>query len=103
MARAFALALENQDEMRGEAYNVGSESMNCSKQQICDRIQHFLPEFHVHHAEVGVDEDKRNYVVSYDKIESTGFETEASIDQGIEELVHGLPAILGRRRAFSNA
>ena len=36
---------------------------------------------------------KRNYIVSNEKIQSTGFKTEFSLEQGIEELLKGYTMI----------
>jgi hypothetical protein len=53
-------------------------------------------------ADIGADADKRNYVVSYDKINQLGFETTISLEQGIEELVKGIK-IIKREDPYSNA
>ena len=38
-------------------------------------------------APVGTDPDKRNYLVSNERIESMGFRTHYTLDDGIEELI----------------
>jgi hypothetical protein len=48
-------------------------------------------------AEVGKDPDQRNYIVSNDKIESTGFKTQMSLDAGIQELIKGFRMINNRK------
>jgi nucleoside-diphosphate-sugar epimerase len=92
MARAFLFALENSDRMKGEVYNVGSDSMNYSKEQICDLIKERI-DCYVHYASVGEDKDKRDYVVSYEKIKKLGYETTISVEEGIEELKRALEAV----------
>ena len=47
----------------------------------------------MHFAEIGEDPDKRNYFVSYKKINDLGFETETNIDLGIDELIKGMELI----------
>ena len=37
MARAFIMAIDKYDEMSGEIYNVGDESMNCTKMEVKDK------------------------------------------------------------------
>lgn len=92
MARAFLFAIENQDKMKNQIYNVGSEKMNRSKKDICEMIKSHI-NFYVHYADIGEDQDKRNYVVSYKKINSLGFDTTISIDDGIKELIKALKVI----------
>lgn len=92
MARAFLFAIENQDKMKNQIYNVGSEKMNRSKKDICEMIKSHV-NFYVHYADIGEDQDKRNYVVSYKKINSLGFDTTISIDDGIKELIKALKVI----------
>mgnify|MGYP005850046423 CR=1 FL=1 len=92
MARAFLFAIENQDKMKNQIYNVGSEKMNRSKKDICEMIKSHV-NFYVHYADIGEDQDKRNYVVSYKKINSLGFDTTISIDDGIKELTKALRVI----------
>ena len=73
-------------------YNVGSEEMNYSKEDICERIKKYTGVY-VHYADIGEDEDKRNYVVSYEKIKNMGFNTTISVETGIKELVNALRAV----------
>jgi nucleoside-diphosphate-sugar epimerase len=94
MARAFLLALDNADRMTGQVYNVGSDAMNFSKRDVCDRIQKQL-QCYIHYAEIGEDADKRNYLVSYEKIGALGYATKITLDQGIRELVTGFQ-VLGK-------
>lgn len=92
IGRAFVLALDHPDVTKNQIFNAGSESMNLSKQRICEMIQARVP-CYVHYSEVGEDQDKRNYLVSYEKIRSVGFETTITAEEGIDELVRGYQAI----------
>lgn len=92
MGRAFVLGLANPDKMRGQIYNVGSDKMNFSKEQICCLIESKV-NCYIHYADVGEDADKRDYVVSYRKINSLGFETSISVEDGISELAKALKVI----------
>ena len=86
-ARAFIFAMENFDRMNGNRYNCGLSSANCSKLELCEIIKRHIPCFNYLEASVGTDPDKRNYLVSNDKIETLGFETKYSLDDGIKELI----------------
>ena len=37
--------------------------------------------------DIGEDEDKRNYCVSYEKINAFGFKATKTVDEGIDELI----------------
>lgn len=86
MARSFMFALDNWDKVKDDVYNVGHESMNFTKEEVARKIMKFV-DFYLHFAEVGNDEDKRNYAVSYEKIRRKGFEATVDFDTGIAELV----------------
>lgn len=92
MCRAFLFALQNDSKMRGQVYNVGSETMNFSKAQVCEMIRKKV-DYYLHYAEVGEDADKRNYVVSYKKLSSLGYRTTVTVEEGIDELVRALQVV----------
>lgn len=92
IARSFLFALEHASQMSGQVYNVGSENMNYSKAQVCEMIRRKV-EYYLHYADVGNDADRRNYVVSYQKINHLGYQTTLTLDNGIDELVRGLQAL----------
>lgn len=100
MGRAFVFAIDNADRMTGQVYNVGSDSMNYSKEQICNLIEAQV-KCYVHYAEVGEDADKRNYVVSYKKLSGLGYETTITVEQGIAELAKGFQ-VLSFKNPYSN-
>lgn len=92
MARSFMFALENADRMTGQVFNVGSEKMNYSKEQIADLVRRKV-DFYLHYADVGKDEDQRNYEVSYAKIHNLGFYTTISVEDGVDELIRAYETI----------
>jgi len=100
VARAFMHCLDNFQTMKDEPYNVGLSSENLSKWQLCEEIKKQLPSFYFVEAEVGEDPDKRDYMVSNAKIESKGFKTTQSIQDGIAELIKGYQVV--RRNQYSN-
>ena len=92
MARAILFAIENFERMADNCYNVGSEAMNFTKEEIAFLIKKKI-DYYLHFADIGEDPDKRNYKVSYQKIRSLGFETLVSMEEAIDELVKGLQAV----------
>lgn len=97
VSRVFQHALNNHNEMKGEIYNVGLSDANVSKKELCEHIQKQLPEFIFVDEQIRKDPDQRNYNVSNEKIESTGFDTEFSLDRGIGELIKGYGMIKNTR------
>jgi nucleoside-diphosphate-sugar epimerase len=89
VARAFLHALAHFDAMKNEAYNVGLSDANLSKLELCQEIKRHLPYFVFLEAPIGEDPDKRNYIVSNEKIERTGFRPRYSLHDGIQELIKG--------------
>src|SRR4030095_2753224 len=86
-AAAFLHALDNFETMKGQPYNVGLSDANLSKYELCGRIRHQLPRFVFMESQVGKDPDQRDYIVSNDKIERTGFRPGYSLDDRIRELI----------------
>lgn len=100
VAKAFIHCLDNFDQMKDEPYNVGLSDTNISKWELCQEIKKQLPDFYFVEAEIGEDLDKRNYIVSNQKIEATGFRPYYSLGQSIKELIKGYQII--KRNTFSN-
>lgn len=100
IARSFLFAMEHADQMAGQVYNVGSEGMNYSKLEVCQKIRDQV-DYYLHCADVGEDQDKRNYVVSYRKIQALGYDTTVSLEEGIRELV-AVMDVLDFKTPYSN-
>ena len=92
-AQAFVFGLENFGRMKNEAYNVGLSDANISKSELCKVIKTHIQNFYFSEADIGEDIDKRDYIVSNKKIESTGFKTEYSLSFGVQELIKGFQII----------
>ncbi len=97
VARAFVHAIENFEEMRGEPYNVGLSDANLTKLDLCAQIKQLLPDFVYIEAPVGQDPDKRDYLVSNDKIEKTGYRPKYSLEMGIRELIKAYTILTNAR------
>lgn len=93
VARAFLHGIANFERMKGQIYNVGLSEANLSKKELCDAIRRQVPDFVYLDAPVGKDVDQRNYIVSNEKIEKTGFRPQYSLDGGITELLKGYTMI----------
>jgi nucleoside-diphosphate-sugar epimerase len=89
VARVFEHGLANFERMKGQIYNVGLSDANVSKHELCEHIRKFVPDFVFMDAAVGRDPDQRNYIVSNEKVEKTGYKPSCSLDGGIQELLKG--------------
>jgi nucleoside-diphosphate-sugar epimerase len=93
VVNAFIHVIENFEKMKNQAYNVGLSEANLSKLELCEKIMEQIPQFVIMEAPVGEDADKRDYIVSNEKIEKTGFKTEFGLERGIKELIKGYKII----------
>jgi nucleoside-diphosphate-sugar epimerase len=89
VAKTFLFALEHYDRMKGQPYNVGLSSANLTKRELAEKIKQYVPTLYIHSASIGEDPDKRDYLVSNEKIESLGWMPDHSLDSGIQELLKG--------------
>ncbi|RMH59573.1 MAG: NAD(P)-dependent oxidoreductase [Candidatus Hydrogenedentota bacterium] len=95
VARVFLHAISHFDSMRGRPYNVGLEDANLTKRELCEVIRKVLPDFVYLEAPIGEDPDKRDYIVSNQRLLSTGFRPEWSLERGIRQLVNGYHILFG--------
>jgi len=100
VARAFLHCIDLFERMKGEPYNVGLSDANLSKRELCERIQTHLPSFVFMESNIGRDPDQRDYIVSNEKIERSGFAPQFTLDDGIRELIKGFAMI--RNGKYSN-
>ena len=100
VASVFIHAIRNFRTMRGQPYNVGLEDANLSKLELCGKIREHVPAFEFLEAPIGKDPDKRDYIVSNQRILATGFRPEWSLDRGIAELIKAYTVV--RQSAYSN-
>lgn len=100
ISRAFIHGMDHFETMKNEPYNVGLSDANLSKRELCEVIRKQVPEFHIVESEIGQDPDKRNYIVSNEKIENTGYRPAVSLQAGITELIKGYQIV--RRNQYAN-
>jgi nucleoside-diphosphate-sugar epimerase len=89
VADAFVFGIENFDTMKGQPFNLGLNNANLSKLELCEEIKKEIPNFVFIEAPIGEDIDKRDYIVSNDRLKSAGFEASYSLQTGIRELIKG--------------
>lgn len=100
VARVFIHCIENFAKMKNQTYNVGLSDANLSKNELCEEIKKQIPKFTFVESPIGKDPDQRNYIVSNEKIEKTGFEPQVDLQDGITELIKGYQVI--KRSEFAN-
>lgn len=93
VARAFLHVIENHGGLSvpWRIFNVASE--NVTKRRLAELIQRRVSGLQVIDDGFGEDPDKRDYGVSSERLLSTGFRFAYPLDDGIDELVRGLPMI----------
>jgi nucleoside-diphosphate-sugar epimerase len=101
VARAFLHGICNFEKMRDLPYNVGLSDANLSKLELCQAIQRQLPNFVFLQAPIGEDPDKRDYIVSNERIERTGYKPAYSLDDGVREMIKGYRML--RNSVYGNA
>ena len=99
VSRAFLFMLENYDIYKGEIFNVGLSDANLSKQELLEKIQTHVSNFAVSYNDFYEDPDKRNYIVSNEKIESTGWKPIWDLDMGIKQLIQAYQMIVPKMGA----
>ena len=103
VAKAFIHLIENYDTCNNNAYNVGLTSANMSKLQLAQKIKEYVPNLVIVEEQFKEDFDKRNYVVSNEKLEKTGWSCDYSLDAGIQELLKAYKMICNfKNKDFTN-
>lgn len=100
VARAFLHVIANFEKLEGP-YNVGLSDANLSKLELCEKIKAHVPDLVYLEAPIGQDPDKRDYIVSNEKIERTGYKPAYSLDFGIRELMKAYTIL--RVKRYANA
>jgi nucleoside-diphosphate-sugar epimerase len=95
--------IENYQECNNNAFNVGLTEANCTKLELAQTIQKYVPDLVIVENNFKQDFDQRNYMVSNAKLESKGWKPEFSLEDGIQELVMGYQLIKKfKDRDFTN-
>jgi nucleoside-diphosphate-sugar epimerase len=81
----YLFALDNAKQMRGQVFNMGSSRLNYTKREIATAIR-AKTECDIMEAKIG-DTDIRNFLVSFEKAKSLGYDCKISLEDGIDELI----------------
>jgi nucleoside-diphosphate-sugar epimerase len=100
VADCFLYCIENGGRMAGQPYNLGLDAANMSKEELALKIKAVIPDFYIHFSQIGSDPDKRNYIVSSQRLREAGFEAKRSIEDGIKELIKSFRML--KRLPFKN-
>lgn len=71
---------------RNTLYNIGDDSLNYTKKNICDIIGKHI-DVNIKYEEFDSDKDVRNYYVSYDKLNNAGIKVNNNIENNILDLI----------------
>jgi len=103
IANTFLFMIENYDECNNNAFNVGLTEANCTKLELANTIQKYIPSLVVVENNFKQDFDQRNYMVSNAKLESKGWKPEFGLEKGIQELIEGYQLIIkNRNKDYTN-
>jgi len=86
ICRVYNFILDNWDKCAEQTFNIGNDGINMNKLQLAEKIGEHLP-VEIIKAEFTQDPDKRDYIVSSQKIYDAGFICKCDLDMGIEQLI----------------
>ena len=86
VASGFGFAMQNRDRMRGNVYNLGNDSINMTKESLA-RIICDVTGASYSNVSDRTDPDKRDYVVSSQKLYDLGYIPKIGLEKGIKEIV----------------
>jgi nucleoside-diphosphate-sugar epimerase len=87
VADCIVFCIEQATAMVGRAYNVGLDGANLTKEELALKVKEHIPQFALFFSDAGSDPDKRNYIVSNQRLRAAGFAAQRSLDAGIQELI----------------
>ena len=84
---SIIFSLENSNQMKGQTYNVGTNTCNYTKLEIAKLIQTKI-QYSLYESDIGHDPDERDYEVSYDKMIGKGFECKVVFNDAMNGLLN---------------
>ncbi len=92
VADVMIYTIENFERMKGRPYNVGHERMNKTKRELAEKVAE-LTGCYLHFTDLREDPDKRNYFISFKRIQEVGWEPKVGWDDGLRSLHAGLKTL----------
>ena len=86
ICRVYNFIIDNWDRCKNQTFNVGNDAINMNKLELAQKINEHCP-VEIIKAEFTQDPDKRDYVVSSEKIYNVGFKCKYDLDTGIKQLI----------------
>jgi nucleoside-diphosphate-sugar epimerase len=103
IARTFQFIIENYEKCKGQAFNVGLSTANLSKLELAEKIKSHIPSLVIKQDDFKEDFDKRNYIVSNEKLESLGWKPIYDLDYGIKQLISAYKIVINKNNQnFTN-
>jgi len=102
VSSAFEFMIDNYYTFNNEIFNLGLSDENITKKQLVEKIQKHISNTAVNYSDYFVDPDKRDYIVSNEKIEETGWKPKYNLDDGIKELIQSYKMIVPTQSQYRN-
>ena len=103
IARTFQFIIEFYDKCKGHAFNVGLSTANLSKLELAEKIKSHIPSLVIKQDDFKEDFDKRNYIVSNEKLEALGWKPIYDLDYGIKQLMAAYKIVINKNNQnFTN-
>jgi len=102
VSSAFEFMIDNYYHYNNQIFNLGLSDENITKKQLVEKIQKHISNTAVNYSDYFVDPDKRDYIVSNEKIEETGWKPQYNLDDGIKELIQSYKMIVPTQSQYRN-
>ena len=102
VSRAFEYMIDNYYTFNNEIFNLGLSNENITKKQLVEKIQSHIPNTSVNYSDYYEDPDKRDYIVSNEKIKEAGWKPIFTLDDGIKELIQSYKMIVPTQSQYRN-
>lgn len=86
ICRAFKFAIRNSEKMKGQVYNLGNDDANMTKKELVELVCGLTG---ASFSEISnrTDPDKRDYVVSSQKLYDLGYYAAFGVEKGVKEII----------------